>query len=59
MLSIEECKKHIGSLNLTDKEIEDIRDHLTAFVETALDFVIDSNHDVLPENHGKQNESIK
>lgn len=39
MLSIEECKKYIGDLDLTDKQIEEVRDILSAFVEQALDYV--------------------
>lgn len=46
MLSLEECKKHIGHLNLDDKQVEEIRSHLTAFVEAAFDSVFDS--DTLP-----------
>ena len=42
MITIEECKKHIGNLNLTDKQIEAIRGYLYAFVELSLDYVIDS-----------------
>lgn len=38
MISIEECKKHIGNLNLSDKEIEEIRDALYVLAENALDF---------------------
>jgi hypothetical protein len=41
-LSIEECKKYIGNLNLTDKQIEEVRDILYAFIEQALDYSIDS-----------------
>lgn len=40
MLSIEECKNYIGDLNLTDKQLEEVRDVLSAFVEQALDYVI-------------------
>ena len=39
MLSIEECKKYIEDLNLTDKQIEEARDLVYAFVEQALDYV--------------------
>lgn len=39
MLSIEECKTYIGDLKLTDKQIEEVRDLLSAFVEQSLDYV--------------------
>ena len=42
MISIEECKKYIGNLDLTDKQIEAIRGFIYAFVEQSLDYVIDS-----------------
>lgn len=42
MLSVEECKKHIGDLVSTDQEITEIRDLLYAFVEQALDFATET-----------------
>ena len=37
MISIEECKKHIGNTDLTDEQIEKVRELLYAFVEHTLD----------------------
>ena len=38
MLSIERCREILGNdLNLTDEEIGQLRDHLYAFAEAALD----------------------
>ena len=39
MISIEECKKHIGGGGLTDKQIEEVRDLLYAFAEHTLDLI--------------------
>lgn len=47
MITIEECKKYIGNLNLTDKQIEEVRDLLYAFVEQSLDYVVNSGIVVL------------
>ncbi|MDD3471950.1 MAG: hypothetical protein PHS86_04125 [Syntrophaceae bacterium] len=47
MISIEECKKYIGFMNLTDEQIEEVRGLLYAFVEQALDFVVESGTLVL------------
>lgn len=41
MISIEECKKYIGETNLSDKEIEKIRELLYAFVERSLDYIVE------------------
>lgn len=38
MFSLDECKKHIRSLELPDDEVEKIRDLLYAFVERTLDY---------------------
>lgn len=40
MVSIEECKKYIGNLDLNDRQIEAIRGYLYAFVEQSLDYVV-------------------
>ncbi|OGG57690.1 hypothetical protein A2765_06140 [Candidatus Kaiserbacteria bacterium RIFCSPHIGHO2_01_FULL_56_24] len=40
MLSVNECKKYIGTLDLTDKQIEDIRDALYTVVGQVLDCVV-------------------
>jgi len=37
MITIEECKKYIGALGLSNKEIEDIRDALCVIAENVLD----------------------
>ena len=37
MLSIEECRQHLNDDELTDKKIEEIRDVLYSFAESALD----------------------
>lgn len=37
MLSIEECKKHLKDVELTDEKIGEIRDVLYSFAESALD----------------------
>lgn len=42
MLTLEECKKHIGKLNLPDHEIEKIRGLLYAFVERTLDYSVET-----------------
>lgn len=60
-LSVEECKKHIGDLGLTDKQIEDQVSNLKAFIEAALDFafipdtVIKENYNVKKENIESKN----
>lgn len=50
MISVEECKKHIGGLGLNDKQIEEIRDLLYVFIERSLDYVIDSGIVALSKN---------
>lgn len=42
MLTIEECKQHIGNLNLPDHEIEKVRELLYAFVERTLDYGLEN-----------------
>ena len=37
MLSIEDCKKHLNSHELTDEQVENLRDALYVLVEQALD----------------------
>lgn len=37
MLTIEECKQYLGKTNLSDKEIEDLRDALTLIVDKVFD----------------------
>jgi len=37
MLSIEECKKHLKDVDLTDEKIGEIRDVLYSFAEDVLD----------------------
>lgn len=54
MVSTEECKKHINRLDLSDKEVEKIRDLMTAFVEAALDFVFDPDTVVSKEAYEKK-----
>lgn len=40
-LSIEECKKYLGETNLSDKEIEELRDALCSFIDGILDNYFD------------------
>lgn len=40
-ISVEECRACLGDLELTDEEIEEIRDLLYACVEQVLDYVIE------------------
>jgi len=37
MISIEECKKYLVGLDLSDKQVEVLRDSLYAIVEQVLD----------------------
>ena len=37
MISVEQCKKHIGETNLSDSEIEEIRDIIYALTESVFD----------------------
>ena len=37
MLSISQCKKLLGKTDLTDKQVEDLRDALYAIIENILD----------------------
>ncbi|MCA9356808.1 hypothetical protein H6784_04880 [Candidatus Nomurabacteria bacterium] len=37
MLSIEECRQHLNDPELTDEKVEEIRDVLYSFAESALD----------------------
>lgn len=54
MITLEECKKYIGNLNLTDEQIEEVRGLLYAFVEKAMDFAVESGTFVLKEENGKK-----
>ena len=40
-MSVEECQIYLGDLNFPDKQIEETRDILYAFVEQVLDYVIE------------------
>lgn len=59
MISIEECKKYIGNLNLTDKQIEEVIDLLYSFIEQALDYSINSSIVVLSKEKNKEKNSEK
>lgn len=37
MISIEQCKKHIGETHLSDSEVVEIRDAIYALVESVFD----------------------
>lgn len=37
MLSIEECRKYLGKVELTDKQVEQLRDAITEMVGCLLD----------------------
>ncbi|MFH1694210.1 MAG: hypothetical protein ABH880_00440 [Patescibacteria group bacterium] len=37
MLSIEECNKYLGDVELTDEQVESLRDSLYVLVEKILD----------------------
>ncbi len=37
MLSIEKCKEYLGETDLSDEQIEDLRDNLYVMVENILD----------------------
>lgn len=37
MLSVKECREHIGNTDITDEQIEAVRDHLYVVVENLLD----------------------
>jgi hypothetical protein len=55
MLTIDECKKHIGNLNLPDDEVEKIRELLYAFVERTLDYGLENGMFVVAEQPWEQN----
>ena len=42
MLTIEECKSHLGSANLSDAGIARVRGLLYVLVENALDYMTDT-----------------
>jgi hypothetical protein len=42
LLTIEECRAYLNNNDLTDKQIEDLRDALLVVVENLLDDYIDS-----------------
>lgn len=42
MLSTEECREHLGLTDLTDEQIERLRDALYVFVEKLVDEYIDN-----------------
>jgi hypothetical protein len=54
MLTIEECKKHIGDLDLTDEQIGEIRDLLHTFVAQSLDYAIEQGMFVVKEPYVKK-----
>lgn len=43
MLSVEECQKYLRDENLSDKEVEEIRNLLYNFIEMVLDNYINSS----------------
>lgn len=47
MISIEECRKHLGN-NLTDKQVENLRDALYTLVENVVDDYIESCASIKP-----------
>lgn len=42
MLSVEECKKHLKDINLSDERIKDIRDYLYALSRETIKNNIDT-----------------
>jgi hypothetical protein len=47
MLSIEECKKYLAGLELTDKEVEELRNSLYFIITN----ILDNNFEKQYENH--------
>lgn len=39
-LSVQECRKYLVGLDLTDKQVEQIRDNLVSIINTLLDKLI-------------------
>ena len=48
MLSVEECKEHLGDVNLSDEQVEGFRDALYALVENLLDEYINNAVSITP-----------
>jgi hypothetical protein len=42
LLSLEECKEHLGKYNLSDQEILNIRDNLTGIVDSIINSYLDN-----------------
>lgn len=57
-LSIEESKKYLGEIELSDERIEEIRDLIYSFCESALDKHFFSGSVVTNSNHYEQNTNI-
>jgi len=47
MLSIQECKKYLSGLDLTEKQVEEIRDSLYFVINN----ILDNNFEKQYENH--------
>lgn len=45
MLSIENCKKYLAGLNLTDKEVEELRNSLYLVIGNILDDYYQNNNE--------------
>lgn len=56
MLSIDECKAHLVNYNLSDKEIENVRELLYSFVERTLDYCVETGMFVVANESCDQNE---
>lgn len=48
MLSTGECREHLGDIQLSDEQVERLRDSLYALVENVLDNYLDSSVNVEP-----------
>ena len=44
-LTIEECRQYLGDTNMTDKEIEELRDDLCVLIDNVLDDYFNSKYD--------------
>ena len=45
MLSIQECKKHLGNLDLSDKEVEELRNSMYLVIGGILDDYYKNNYE--------------
>lgn len=53
MISIDECKKHLGGIDITDTEVEELRGILYGFINRVLDKEFDLEFDCIDEKYGK------